>query len=136
MRTIRVFTVVLILGSVLSCGNLKGEFAFRSPGDKGFRVMQNRLEFDVDSGFKWLYRFKSVRSRVKIGVVILKKEIQWVDILTRGDYIDGSRKIIYGDIKGFEPGDYKIVITEVTGEGNTLIDECSIYLYSDAGEFD
>ena len=136
MRAIRFFTVILILGSLLSCGNLKGEFAFRNPGDKGFRVIHDQLEFDAHSGVKWLYRFKSVRSRVKLGVVILKKEIQWVDILTRGEYIDASRQIIYGDIRGFKPGDYKIVITEVTEEGSRLIDECTIYLYSDADEFD
>jgi len=117
---------------ILSCGNLKGQFAFQTPEDKGYKINQNRFEFDSTKEINWIYKFDSTpRSRIKLGIIILKKEIGWIDILTTSDYIDSSKNIVYGKLKDFEPGDYKIVLVEVTSEGNKTIDEIEVYLYSD-----
>jgi len=41
------------------------------------------------------------------------------------------KSIVYGKLKDFEPGDYKIVLVEPTPDGNKTIDELEIYIYSD-----
>jgi len=128
------FIIVLFF---LSCGKLKGEFAFQTPDDKCYRVNQSRLAFDSSQEIKWVYRFESAPSgRINLGVIILKKELSWVDILTTSDYIDSLKGMIYGTLKDLEPGDYKIVITEITIDGNRIIDEIELYLYSDQEEMD
>lgn len=122
---------------LLSCGKLKGQFAFQNPEEKGYKINQSRFEFDAAKETNWIYQFDSAPgSRIKLGVVILKKEIGWIDILTLSDYIDPMKSIIYGTLKDLEPGDYKIVIVEPTSEGNNTIDEIEVYLYSDEEEMD
>lgn len=117
---------------ILSCGKLKGEFAFKKPEEKSYKVNQTRFEFDSSKEFNWIYKFDSMPTgRIKIGIIILKKEIGWIDILTTTDYIDPMKNIIYGTFKDYEPGDYKIVIVELTPEGSKTIDEIEVYIYSD-----
>ena len=117
---------------LLSCGKLKGEFAFQNPGEKGYKVNQSRYEFNSSKEVNWIYQFDSVPgSRIKLGVIILKKELGWIDILTTTDYIDPLKSIVYGTLKEYEPGDYKIVLVEPTSEGNKTIDEIEVYIYSD-----
>lgn len=128
----RKYLFIFILLLVVSCGKLKGEFAFRNPEEKGFKINQSRHEFDSSKEVDWLYRFTTMPgSKVNLGIVILKKEIGWIDILTTTDYIDKSKNIVYGTLKDFEPGDYKIVLVETTSSGNKKIDEVEVYLYSD-----
>ncbi len=123
--------LILIL-FLTSCGKLKGEFAFQTPEDKGYKINQTRFEFDSAKVINWIYKFDSFPGdRIKLGVIILKKEIGWIDILTTSDYIDPLKNIVYGTLKEFEPGDYKIVLVEVTSEGSKAIDEIEIYIYSD-----
>jgi hypothetical protein len=127
----------IILFLFPSCGRLKGEFAFQEPDDKCYRTNQGRLEFDSAQEIKWVYKFESVpSSRVNLGIIILKKELSWVDIITTSDYIDPMKGIIYGTLKELEPGDYKIVITQITIDGNQKIDEKEVYLYSDEEDMD
>lgn len=124
--------LLLLLLFTISCGKLKGEFAFQTPEDKGYKINQNRYEFDITKEINWIYKFDSMPGkRIKLGVVIMKKEIGWIDIVTTSDYIDPMKNIIYGTLKELEPGEYKIVIVEPTSEGNRTIDEVEIYLYSD-----
>jgi hypothetical protein len=126
--TISLFPLLLIL----SCGKMKGEFAFQNPGEKGYKVNKSRLEFNSSESVNWIYKFDTTPGgRIKLGVIILKKEIGWIDILTTTDYIDPMKNIIYGTLKDYEPGDYKIVIVELTSEGNITIDEVEVYIYSD-----
>lgn len=124
--------IILSLLLLSSCGKLKGQFAFQTPDDKGYKVNQSRFEFDSAKEINWIYQFDSIPGdRINIGVVILKKEIGWIDILTTSDYIDPLKNIIYGTLKEFEPGEYKIVLVLTTPEGNKTIDEIEVYLYSD-----
>lgn len=121
----------------LSCGKLAGKFAFQGEDDKGYKINQSRLEFDSAKETKWVYTFNTTPSgRIHLGVVLLKKELGWVDILTTSDYIDPMKNIVYGTLKDLEPGSYKIVIVEVTIDGNKKIDEVEFNLYSDEEEID
>ena len=125
-------SLLLFLLLITSCGKLKGEFAFKNPGDKGYKINQSRFEFDSSGEVDWIYRFHSkAGNKVKLGIIILKKELGWVDILTTSDYIDKSKNIVYGTLKGLEEGEYKIVLVELTPDGNKTIDEIEMYLYSD-----
>ncbi len=124
--------LLLSLLLIVSCGKLKGEFAFQTPEDKSYKINQSRFEFDSAKEIKWIYKFHSIpRSKIKIGVIILKKEFGWIDILTTTDYIDPAKSIVYGTLKGLEPGDYKIVLVEVANGESKAIDEIEVYIYSD-----
>jgi len=124
--------LIISLFLIISCGKLKGEFAFQTPEDKSYKINQSRFEFDSAKEINWIYQFDSIPGdRIKLGVIILKKEIGWIDILTTSDYIDPLKNIVYGTLKGFEPGDYKIVLVEATSEGSKAIDEIEVYIYSD-----
>jgi len=124
--------LIFCLFSLVSCGKLKGEFAFQTPEDKSYKINQSRFEYDASKEIKWIYKFDAIPGdTVKLGVIILKKEIGWIDILTTSDYIDPLKNIVYGTLKDLEPGDYKIVLVELTSDGNKTIDEKEVYIYSD-----
>jgi len=60
--------------------------------------------------------------------VYKKKELVWVDVLTRSVRIDDTSKIVYGTIKDLEPGEYRIILTELEN-GNKLIDSKDLIIY-------
>jgi len=126
------YLLIFFLLLLVSCGKPKGEFAFKNPEDKGYKINQGRLEFDSSKETDWIYKFKNMPGdRINLGIIILKKEIGWIDILTTRDYIDSSKNIVYGILKNLEPGDYKIVLVEITSDGNETIDSAEVYIYSD-----
>ena len=119
------------------CQKLKGEFAFKFPEDKGYKLLHNKFEFSSAEEVDWVYKFNSIPSeRIEIGVIIFKKELSWIDILTLTDYIDYDKNIIYGKLKEFEPGDYRIVLIQSGSDTNKIIDEVEIYIYSDEDVLD
>jgi hypothetical protein len=127
-----IFILLFSLPLILSCGKLKGEFAFQNPGEKGYKVNQSRFEFNSSESVNWIYKFDTAPGgRIKLGVIILKKELGWIDILTTTDYIDSMKCIVYGTLKDYEPGNYKIVLVELIPEGSKAIDEIEVYIYSD-----
>ncbi len=136
MRKLSPF-IILSLLLPLACGKLKGEFAFQTPLDKSYKIGQERLEFNISDEIKWIYKFSMPPAKkIKLGVIIMKKELGWVDIISMPDYIDEMKSIVYGTIKDFEPGDYRIIITEITEDETTIIDKCDFYLFSDEEELD
>ncbi|HOP62509.1 MAG TPA: hypothetical protein PK358_07510 [Spirochaetota bacterium] len=131
------FIILICFLLAVSCGRPKGEFAFKTQVDKSYKIRQKRLEFNSAEELKWVYKFSGFPAgRIKLGVLILKKELGWVDILTRPDYIDEMKNIVYGTISDFEPGDYRIMITEITDDETEVIDQCELSLYSDEEELD
>ncbi len=129
-RFISVIFVSLLF--TFSCGKPSGEFAFQAPFDKSYKKNQDRLEFDSSQEIKWIYKFKdTIRKRTKLGVIIMKKELGWVDVFAMPEYIDEIKNIVYGTIKDFEPGEYKIVITKITEDETIILDQCAFYLFSD-----
>lgn len=129
--------IIIFLPVFISCGKLKGQFAFQEPLDKSYKIGQERLEFDSSEEVKWLYKFKSFPGdRIKLGVITLKKELGWIDVLSMPDFIDERKDTVYGTIKGLEPGDYKIVITEIDDSESVIIDSCEFYIFSDEETLD
>ena len=134
----RLFLLLLLLLSLIpafSCLRLDGEFAFKSHEDQGYKLIRNKLEFSATAEIDWVYKFKSIPTqRMLIGVIIYKKELGWIDIITSTDYVDPTKNIIYGKLKELEAGEYKIVLMRIgrTSSGyNKIFAEVEIYLYSD-----
>jgi len=137
MKKLSLCLLLFFLLPVLSCQKLKGEFAFKLPEDKGYKLLLKNSEFSAAEEVDWVYKFDSVfAKRIEIGVIILKKEMGWIDILTLTDYIGPNKNIIYGKLKDFTPGDYKIVLIQPVSGVNQIIDEIEIYLYSDEDVLD
>lgn len=136
MKIITLPLALILLLTVFSCGKPKGEFAFKLPEDKGYRKVIKNPEFDSEVEVDWIYTFDSFRGRMNLGVIILKRELLWVDILAYTDYADSEKRIVYGKLKGLEPGDYRLMITEITDSEQNTIDEVYFYIYSDREEMD
>jgi hypothetical protein len=137
MKRFFLFFLVIFTIPIFYCQKLQGEFAFKQSEDKAYKLLYNKLEFSASEEVDWIYKFNFIVSkRLDISVIILKKEIGWIDILTVSDYIDPSKNIIYGKLKDFEPGDYKIVLVQTVSGKNKIIDEVEIYLYSDEDVLD
>jgi len=124
--------LILLILIPLACGKLHGEFGFKYSEDKGYKRNLQRYEFDAAKDVQWIYRFDAVQGRSSLGVIILKKELGWIDIITGQDYIDEYKQIVYGTISGLEPGYYRLVLVELVPDSkNRQIDEREFYIYSD-----
>jgi hypothetical protein len=106
---------------LISCGGLKGEFAIKKFGDEYYRKIDGKnLQFDSSEKINWIYKAGSVTGRTRIGVILLKKEISWIDMSRKSDYIDPEKQAIYGNIYGLPPGSYRILLTEVLANNRQL----------------
>jgi len=109
----------------LACGADKGEFAFKKITDDHYRRVKGGLEFSVEDTVKWVYTFPALKKERNVGVVVLKKELVWVDIESRPERLSPGKNIIYGDTRDFDEGTYRIVITEK----NKKLDEIEFQVY-------
>ncbi len=119
--------------AVLACGGVKGEFGFKRFGDDAYRRAVETPEFLSDEEIAWVYRFGKKYGKRDIGVIYQKKELVWVEVFSRVDRIDAARQAVYGDLKGLEPGDYRIVLTELRRD-NRIIDTADFIIYERAEE--
>lgn len=131
MKKFILLIILFYLSLFLSCGKHQGEFAFKLPEDKGYKKIHSVPEFDSNVAVNWVYTLSSMRGQVDFGIIILKKELVWVDILSYTDYGDSEKKSLYGTIKDLEPGDYKLVIIEIDGDDQKSVDEIEFYVYAD-----
>ena len=121
-----------MLGTIFTgaCGTLKGEFGFKTPRDDFYRKWNGRYEFDSSMEVKWVYRFHSIPSRGRVGVIYLKKEVVWMEIDTTVESIGPERQHVFGTIYNLPEGRYKIVL--VNGdEENKVIDTLEFTVYND-----
>ncbi len=109
LRPVICFFIILFFFS--GCGALKGEFAFRNPGEEAYRKIEGVPEFESSKKTEWVFVFKNAGSTRKISVVLLKKELVWVDIDSRLESISEAENIVYGIIENLSQGSYKIVIS-------------------------
>ncbi|MFH0976670.1 MAG: hypothetical protein V1874_12880 [Spirochaetota bacterium] len=125
-----IFSIIFIAYIFLGCGQLKGEFAYKNTFEDKYRKADRPLELEKNEKIKWVYIFVNVREETKIGVVLLKKEIVWVDIDSRTEKISPSNKIIYGDIVNLPDGEYKITLTH----SDKIIDELGFSVFTEQEE--
>ncbi len=123
----RVVLLAVFSASVLlvsGCGGLKGEFAVKRPFSDEYRRVTGIPEFSAAERVAWVYVFSKVTEEHTIGVILMKKELVWVDVSTRTERIDVMQKVIYGVIEGLEKGRYRQLITEkgkILGEMEFLV---------------
>ena len=120
--------ICMSFASFPGCGKLEGEFAFREIGNKAYRMVSGVPEFAESDRIEWVFRFKEIVEKHNIGIILLKKELVWVDIHTRIEIINEKKNLIYGTIEKLEKGNYKILITEK----ETIIGEKEFVIYSES----
>lgn len=125
-----VLTMALIVP--MGCGGLKGEFAVKQPLADEYRRVDGVPEFPTDGHVDWVYAFREVKDVHTIGVILMKREIVWVDVNARTERIDPAQKVIYGAIEGLETGRYRLLIAEK----GKIIGEMEFVVYDDSEDED
>lgn len=121
-----VLTMALVVP--MGCGGLKGEFAIKQPLADEYRRVEGIPEFPADWAIDWVYVFREVKDVHTIGVILMKREIVWVDVRARTERIDPAQKVIYGVIEGLEKGRYRLLIAEK----GKIIGEMEFVVYDDS----
>ena len=113
------------------CGKLKGDFAFKKNIEDKYRKIEEPVEFEKNEKINWVYIFKGLRGKHDVGIVLLKKELVWVDIESSVERVSEANNIIYGTIEGLSDGTYKIILAD----GNKEIDEKEFVIFSDQEDY-
>lgn len=128
---IKIFVILgILITSIIQCGKLEGEFAFKYLFDDAYRKIIGVPEFNNSEEVNWVYIFKKIRGYHLINIVVMKKEIIWVDIDSRIENIGIDKNIIYGKIKDLDEGRYKIIISK---EGK-IIDQKEFIVFTEDDE--
>ncbi len=110
---------------------MKGEFAIKKFGEEYYRKIDNKNhQFNSSERINWVYKLGSAGGRTRVGVILLKKDISWIDISRKSDYVDTEKPAIYGEIYGLPPGNYRILLTEVPAK-NRLVAQFDFSIYID-----
>jgi hypothetical protein len=124
---------VLILGLLMASCKPEGTFGFRKFGEDTYHRLHDTPEFSSVEAVDWVFVFKKQYGDHVIGVIYQKKELVWVDLLTTTGKISKESKVVYGTIKDLEPGEYRIVLTDV-GDDNKLINSKDFTVYEKEDE--
>src|SRR4030042_6164802 len=119
---------ILMLSVVVASCSIEGKFGFKSFGEDTYRRTSETPEFASNEAVDWVYVFSKKFGERSIGVVYRKKEVVWVEMLTKVSRIDEGSKIVYGTIKNFPPGHYQIVLTDLRNDSR-LIDSKDFIIY-------
>jgi hypothetical protein len=119
---------LLLAVTALSCSGVKGTFGFKRFGDDTYHRIDGTPEFASDEEVAWVFMLKKPYSDRVIGIVCQKKELVWSDVTVRSQRITETDRAVYGTIKDFEPGDYRIMLTLVK-DNNRLIESKDFIIY-------
>lgn len=128
---IRISLILIFTFLFSGCGKLSGEFAFKRLHEDSYKKLDDSIEFEKNEKIKWVYVFKEVNDLHQVGIVLLKKDIIWVDIANRVETISERNKIIYGVIENLKDGLYKIILTN----NNKVIDEKEFTIFTAEEEY-
>lgn len=109
-----------------SCGKITGDFAFRSGIDSRYKKIHDIPEFENQQKVDWCFILDGDPGKSKLFVYLMKKEIVWIDVDKRVEFLAKGEKIIYGEIIGLSPGTYKIKIAD----NKTVISEKYFSIYT------
>lgn len=112
------------------CGKLKGDFAFKQADSDVYKRIDGTPEFRRSDAIDWVFQFQKVTSERQVSVVLLKKEIVWVEISAGIEKINKIKKSVYGTVEQFDEGTYKIVIAE----RGSIIDEKEFKVFTEDDE--
>ena len=123
----KIFLIIAFMIFISGCSNTKGIFAYKSPHMDMFRKWIPGIEFNSNEKIKWVFKIERVNSDRSIGVVLMKKEIGWIDINKIIYTVRPNEPNIYGEIENLQPGNYKIVLVE----RGVFISEVEFKIYLD-----
>ena len=104
--------VIICCLFALSCGKANGQFGFKTEFDDIFRRPLRMPEIDTNKKTEWVYSFDSDFSRRDINIIIMKKELGWIEIAAYKDYVGMGKRTIGGVIEEYEPGLYRIQLVD------------------------
>jgi hypothetical protein len=133
IRILMQIVVVLFLGMFAASCGMQGTFGFKKFGQDTFHRIDGVPEFASDEAVDWVFVFKKKYGEHAIGIVYQKKELVWIEMLSRTARIDGNSKVVYGSIKDLPPGAYQVVITDLESN-NKLIDSKDFIIYGKEDE--
>jgi hypothetical protein len=119
---------MLMLSLAAGSCSMEGKFGFKRFGEDIYRRASETPEFASSETVDWVYVFDKNYGERPIGIVYRKKEVVWVEMLSKAGKIDENSKIIYGTIKNFPPGHYQIVLTDLKND-NAFIDSKDFMIY-------
>ncbi len=126
--------VAVLALCALSCA-VGGTFGFRKFGEDTYRQLSGTPEFASDEAVDWVFKFNKKYGERAIGIVCQKKELVWVEVLSRSEKIDKFKLVVYGTIKDLAPGEYQLIITDVDND-NKLIDMKDFIIYEKESDED
>jgi len=124
-RVISAFFLLIVSISLLSCGKLTGQFAFRTDETDAYRKMPDDMEIAEDKPVDWVFAVDSVRGVHHVYVIVQKKELVWAEVKKENVEVEKLSPWVHGRIENLEPGEYKIVLAEQ----ETLIAEKPFVIY-------
>jgi len=134
IRRAAYFAFMVLLTLAAGSCSLEGKFGFRRFGEDIYRRTSEIPEIASNETVDWVYVFNRRYGERSIGVVYRKKELVWVEMLSRVSRIDTGNKVVYGTIKNLPPGHYQIVLTDLKND-NAFIDSKDFIIYEkDGGE--
>jgi hypothetical protein len=122
-KYICVLVILLIIGA---CSKLEGTFAYKTMYMDAYKKMKPGMEFASKSRIDWTFVTDSISKPYTVGVVLLKKEVIWIDVSRDKYFINRENPHIYGHFEQLPAGNYKIVIVT---EENELISENPFSIY-------
>ncbi len=127
-----VLLLLLIALFSIHCGKLEGSFAFKRPFDDLYKYVSGIPEFKNTETIHWVFLFKKVSEEKKVAVILMKKELVWVELSYISETISKEKKILYGKIDKLEEGRYMLIIA---GDDRRIAEkEFSIYTDEESEE--
>jgi hypothetical protein len=98
------FLLLLCLAGLWQCSPVSGIFGYRLPGMDTFRRFDNDMQFSDAQPVEWTFVADKAADPRYVGVIILKKEVVWVEVFKEVRMINAANKAVFGRIEGYEPG--------------------------------
>lgn len=128
LSKIKIILSCLLILILTSCIKLKGDFAYKTDYMDHYKKFEDGKEFNSNEKISWIYKIEKVNKKRFIGVVLLKKDLVWVDIDKYIYTIDLLKPNVYGSFKDLKSGEYKIVLMEK----KEFIDSIHFQIYRDS----
>lgn len=119
--------VIISLFILSSCIRINGIFAYKDKYMDYYKKFENGISFNQKREINWVYKIDKISKKTSIGVVVLKKELVWIDVIKYSYTVDLLKPNVYGKIENLEPGMYKIVLMHE----NDMIDSINFKIYED-----
>ncbi len=122
----KLFFILLFL-FLCSCDKVEGQFAYKSMEMDMYRKFPSGMEFNAAEKINWIFNIKKVSAERKVGVVLLKKELTWIDIDKYMYTVNMFQTKVYGEFVNLPAGEYKIVLLN----NNFLISSVEFKIYEE-----